>query len=395
MADQESETGAVPHARQPEITVTEPAADQPEPEPAEPTTTVTETDPASRFGQPGPPLSRSPFLIGLTGGLGLLLAYSAFLLVRDALSILILIFIAMFLAIGLNPAVVRLQRWGLPRWVAVAAVGFAVVLLLCGGLLALVPPLVNQTSLLAENLPEYLEELQRNATIRELNERYDVLDQLQSVATSQNLARLAGGVLGGLQIVFSAIFNVLTVAVLTIYFMAAFERLREGAYKLVPASRRDRVRLIGDEILAKVGAYMAGAIAIALIAGASTWLFLLVTGVVYPFALAVVVAICDLIPQIGATIGAVVVTVIAFASASIPVGIACAVFFLLYQQLENYFIYPKVMHRAVKVSDLAGIIAVLLGATLLGIIGALIAIPAVAAVQLIFREVVLPRQARN
>jgi predicted PurR-regulated permease PerM len=153
------------------------------------------------------------------------------------------------------------------------------------------------------------------------------------------------------------------------------------------------VQAIGDEILTKVGAYMAGALAIAIIAGAAAWVFLLIAGVVYPFALAVVIAVCDLIPQVGATIGAVVVSAVGFVT-SLPVGIACVVFFIAYQQIENFLIYPKVMRRAVKVSDLAAIVGALLGFTLLGIVGALIAIPVVAAVQLIAREVVLPRQQR-
>jgi predicted PurR-regulated permease PerM len=220
-----------------------------------------------------------------------------------------------------------------------------------------------------------------------------VVDRARSLASSGTLTRVATGLLGGLPAVFGAIFNVLTVAVLTIYFMAAFDRLKLGAYKLVPASRRDRVQLLGDEILTKVGAYMAGALAIALIAGVSTLLFLVIIGVAYPFALAVVVAVCDLIPQVGATIGAVVATLIAFATSGLVAGIACVVFFIAYQQLENFLIYPRVMSRAVKVSDLAAIVGVLVGATLLGIIGALIAIPVVAAVQLIVREVVIPRQA--
>jgi predicted PurR-regulated permease PerM len=364
----------------------------PEPDPAD---TDTPTDGrAARFGQPGAPLARSPFVVGFTAGLGLLLAYAAFLVIQDAASILILIFIALFLAVGLNPAVVRLQRWGLPRGLAVAAVGLGVVALLGGGLLALVPPLVTQTNALVENLPDYIEQLRRSETLRELNDQYQIIDRLQSAATATNLTRAAGGVLGGAQLVFSAIFNVLTVVVLTIYFMAGFDRLRLGGYKLVPASRRRRVQAIGDEILAKVGAYMAGALAIALIAGASTWVFLMIAGITYPFALAVVVAVCDLIPQVGATLGAIVVSAVGFATSSITVGIACVVFFIVYQQVENFLIYPKVMRRAVKVSDLAAILAALLGIALLGVVGALIAIPAVAAVQLIVREVVLPRQDR-
>jgi predicted PurR-regulated permease PerM len=201
-------------------------------------------------------------------------------------------------------------------------------------------------------------------------------------------------VLGGAQLVFGTVFRVLTVFVLTLYFMVAFNRIKAGAYRLVPASRRERVARLGDEILGKVGAYMVGALAIALLAGTTTFIFLLILGVAYPFALAFVVAICDLIPQIGATIGAVVVSIVGLAT-SFPVGIACIVFFVIYQQLENYVIYPKVMRRSVQVSDVATIVAALLGVSLLGVIGALIAIPAVAAIQLIGREVLLPRQERS
>jgi predicted PurR-regulated permease PerM len=346
---------------------------------------------AGRFGRPGRPLARSPFVVGLTAGLGLALAYSAYLAVQNALSILVLIFIAMFLAIGLNPAVVRLQRLGLGRGPAVALVGLGVVLLFCGGLFALVPPLISQGNDLIGNLPNYIEDLKRNETLRDLNDQYDIIDRLKTAATPANITNAIGGVWGGAQFVFGALFNLLTIFVLTIYFMGAFDRVKAGAYRLMPASRRERVTLIGDEILAKVGAYMAGALSIAIIAGTSSFIFLAIAGVAYPYALAVVVAVTDLIPQIGATLGAVVVSVVGFAT-SIPVGIACVIFFLIYQQVENFLIYPKVMRRAVKVSDLAAIIAALLGISLLGVVGALIAIPAVAAIQLIVREVVFPRQ---
>jgi predicted PurR-regulated permease PerM len=314
--------------------------------------------------------------------------------IQNALSILVLIFIAMFLAIGLNPAVVRIQRLGLPRGVAVGLVGLSVVLLFCGGLFALVPPLISQGNELIQNLPDYIEDLKRNDTLRDLNDRYDVIDRLRSAATPGNITGAIGGVWGGAQFIFGALFNLLTVFVLTIYFMGAFDRVKAAAYRLAPKSRRERVRLLGDEILAKVGSYMAGALSIALIAGTSTFIFLVFADVVYPYALAVVVAVTDLIPQIGATLGAIVVTIVGFAT-SVPVGIACIIFFIVYQQVENFLIYPKVMRRAVKVSDLAAIVAALVGFALLGIVGALIAIPAAAAIQLIMREVVLPRQERH
>jgi predicted PurR-regulated permease PerM len=343
-----------------------------------------------RFGRPGPPLNRrNPFLIGFLGGLGVLLAYATFLGLRNAASILVLIFIALFLAIGLNPAVVRLRSWGLPRGAAVAVVALTVVLLLCGGVFALIPPLVTQAGELVANVPDFIRSLQRSQTINELVQRYDVVGKVQGALDAGTVGNALGGVVGGAKLVFGTIFNVLTVVVLTIYFMAAFDRIRESAYALVPASRRQRVRLLTDEILAKVGAYMVGAVAIAVVAGASTWLLALIVGLAYPFALAVVVAVCDLIPQIGATLGAIIVSLVGFAS-SLTTGIVCIVFFIVYQQVENYLIYPTVMRRSVKVSDVAAVVAALLGVALFGVVGALVAIPMVAAIQLIIREVVNP-----
>ncbi|HEU5108253.1 MAG TPA: AI-2E family transporter, partial [Micromonosporaceae bacterium] len=247
-------------------------------------------EPEKTFGSPGRPLSTNAFLVGLIGGFGLLLAYSAFLAVRNAAGILVLIFISLFLAIALNPAVVQLQRWGLKRGVAVAIVVLGVVLVFCGGLFAIVPPLVGQSVEFGERLPEYIEDLKRNTTLNDLNERYDLIDRVQSAATTPNITRALGGVLGGAQLVFGTIFRVLTVFVLTLYFMVAFDRIKYGAYRLVPASRRERVTRLGDEILGKVGAYMVGALAIAVLAGVSTFTFLAILGVAYPFALAFVVA---------------------------------------------------------------------------------------------------------
>ncbi|MEU7928797.1 AI-2E family transporter [Micromonospora sp. NPDC049107] len=354
--------------------------------------------PSGKFGTPGRPLRRSSFLIGFTGALGVLLAYTLYLGIRNAGGILVLVVIALFLAVGLNPAVVRLRTWGVPHGLAVAVVALTVVLLLCGGIVALVPPIVTQSGQFIDQIPSLLDELRRNPTVNDLVERYDVVERVQGAANADTIGRALGGVLGGVlggaQLIFGTVFRTLTVLVLTIYFLAYFNRLRSLGYALLPRSRRERAELIGDEILAKVGAYMVGALSIAVLAGATTFVFALIVGLPYPFALAVVVAVTDLIPQIGATLGAVIVSLVGFA-ADLPTGIACAVFFLIYQQIENYLIYPKVMRRSVEVNEVAALLAALLGVALLGVVGALIAIPTVAALQLILREVVLPRQERN
>jgi len=368
-----------------EETVTEPPA-----EPAE--DSVERDEQQGRFGTPGPPLDRrNPFMIGLLGGLGLILAYAIFLGLRNAASILVLIFIAAFLAIGLNPAVSRLRTWGVPRGAAVAIVALTLVALLAGGIVALIPPLVTQTNELIRNVPDYIQSLQRNETINDLVERYDIVAKVSSALNAGTVGNAVGGVVGGAKLLFGTVFNTLTVLVLTIYFMASFDRLRESAFALVPASRRTRVRLLTDEILTKVGAYMVGALAIAVLAGASTWVLAMILGLAYPFALAVAVAVFDLIPQIGATLGAIIVSLVGFAS-SLTDGIVCVIFFVVYQQIENYLIYPGVMRRSVKVSDVAAVVAALLGVALFGVIGALVAIPMVAAIQLIMREVVVPSQ---
>ena len=369
-----------------------PRESQGEPEPPD---EAVKSSREGRFGKPGPPLDRrNPVLIGFLGGVGLLIAYAAFLGIRNAGSILILIFVAMFLAVGLNPAVTRIHAWGPPRTAAVAVVALIGLVVLAGAVYALVPPLVTQTGELIDNIPDFIQSLQRNETVNDLVQRYDIVNKVQDALNASTVGNTLGGVLGAAGLIFGTIFNVLTVLVLTIYFMAAFERIKQGAYRLVPQSRRERVSLLTEEILTKVGAYMVGALAIAILAGVSTWVFVLILGLAYPFALAVVVAVLDLIPQIGATLGAVVVSLVGLAS-SLTAGIACAVFFLIYQQVENYLIYPNVMRRSVKVSDVAAVVAALLGAALFGVIGALAAIPMVAAIQLIGREVVLPAAERR
>lgn len=334
---------------------------------------------------------RAPFFVGFTGALGVFLAWILYQALVDLWSILVLIGVSAFLAIGLNPAVTWLQRHRVPRALAVTVVALATLGFLVGIVFAVGPPIVEQGGQLINKAPDYIEQLKQNQTLNELNERFNVLDRLSEAVSGSFAANAFGGVLGGLGLLASALFNVVTGFVLTLYFLAGFNRLKSGAYSLVPASRRERAERLGDEMLGRIGKYLSGALTIALIAGSAAFGFASITGVPYALALALVVALTDLIPQIGATLGAIVVVAVAF-TVSVPVGIAAIVFFIAYQQLENFVIYPQVMKRAVHVSDLAAIVSALLGAALLGVVGALLAIPVCAAVQLLVREVVLPRQ---
>ena len=179
---------------------------------------------------------------------------------------------------------------------------------------------------------------------------------------------------------------------LTLYFLASLETTKSALYRLAPASRRDRVTRLGDRIIDSVGGYVSGAFIVAMCAGISSLIFLFVVGLgEYAVALAFVVALLDVIPMIGATIGAVIVTAIAFAEDP-KIGIACVIFYVVYQQLENYVIYPRVMSKSVDIPGAVTVIAALVGAALLGVVGALLAIPTAAAILMLTREVLVSRQ---
>jgi predicted PurR-regulated permease PerM len=350
-------------------------------------------DEENPFGRPGRPLnSRSPFRVGFAGALGVALAYSILQALIHARQVLILLVISAFLAIGLNPTVAWLERRGLGRKSAIALVFAGVILFFVGFGFAVVPPVVNQSSQFVHELPTYLDKLQHNSPITGLNNRFHFLEKAKAGLTGGGFGTSAlGGVVGVGKIVLGAFFSFLTILILTLYFLGSFHQIKATAYRMVPRSRRARVGLLADEILDKVGGYVAGALTIAGIAGTAAFVFLLIAGVPYPLALAMLVAVTDLIPLIGATLGAIVVTAVCF-FVSVQVGIAAAAFFIIYQQVENFLIYPRVMGRSVEVSGTATLVAALTGGALLGVVGALLAIPTAAALQLVLREVVVPRQ---
>jgi predicted PurR-regulated permease PerM len=348
------------------------------------------------FGRPGRPLTRShPFVFGFYGALGVLVAYMLAQALQNALQVIILIIVALFLAVGLNPGVEALERLGISRRWAVLLVFLALVGFFVGFGFAIVPPLSQQTSAIIHNLTSgngYLEQLQNNPRVQDLDHRYHIIQKARSALQSKDLGtRAANGAVGVGQVVLSGLFSALTVLILTLYFLNSLPSITGFMYRLAPRSRRARVALLGDEILTRIGGYVAGNLFISLIAGVTSYIFLLIAGVPFALALALLVAITDLIPLVGASIGAVFVTALSFFS-GLWVGVATAIFFIIYQQVENYIVQPRVMKRSVDVQPAVTIIAALIGGTLLGVIGALLAIPAAAALALILREVVMPRQ---
>jgi predicted PurR-regulated permease PerM len=348
--------------------------------------------PDAQFGNLGRPLRRdSPFMLGFLGALGVLLALAIVHALAQARSVIILIVVALFLAVGLNPLVEALTQRGMRRGFAIAIVFVVVIGAFVGFGFAVVPPVIEQTNAFVKELPNYLDDLRGNRTIRQFDNDYHVIEKAKNYVTGPDLGqRVFGGLLGVGRVVLNAVFSAFTLLIMTLYFLAALPSMKRQAYQLVPASRRERVTLLTDEILVRIGGFVSGALAVAFIAATTSYIFLLILGLPFALALAVFVGLLDLIPLVGATIAAVVVSTLGFIQ-SPGVGIACVVFYVAYQQFENYVVYPRVMRRAVDVPAPVTVVAVLIGGALLGITGALLAIPIAAAALLVIRQVTIPR----
>jgi predicted PurR-regulated permease PerM len=348
------------------------------------------------FGKPGRPFDRrSPFFIGMTATAGVAVTYALILLLGAARDVLVLIGLALFLAIGLDPAASWLTRHGLPRWAAVIVI-IVVTLGLVGGFLALaIPMVVQQGTQFAGALPGYLREAtQSNSFIGQLNDRFDLETNFTRLTSGGSGVSMVGGLLGAGKVVLSAAGSTLIALILTIYFLADMPRIKATVYRCVPHSRRPRVILISDDILAKVGLFVLGNLLTSLIAGIATFIWLQVLQVPYALFLALFVALMDLVPVVGSTIAGVVVSLMAL-TVSLPIALATLAFVLVYRAIEDYLLVPRIMGKAVEVPGVVTLIAVTLGATLMGMVGALIAIPVAAALRLLLREVAFPRLDRS
>jgi predicted PurR-regulated permease PerM len=324
------------------------------------------------FGTPGPPVNRrSPFYIGLTATLGASIAVAAAYLVVVAANTIVLVGLAFFIGMGLQPPVRHLTDRRVPRPAAVTAVVVGILALIAGFAWATITPLIDE----GDRLLGYLRD--RTSLVGQLNERYHLVDHLRT---------LLGGS-GGMVETSTA---VLVVLVLSIYFLADMPRIRRTLYRLAPATRRPRVILLGDQVFDKVANYLLGNVLISLIAGGVTLVWLLVFGVPYALLLSIMVAVLDLVPVVGSVIAGATVALMAF-TVSPTVCVATVCFFLAYKLVEDYVLLPKIIGRAVAIPAVVTVVAVLLGGVLLGVAGALVAIPIAAAALLVLREVCIPR----
>lgn len=329
---------------------------------------------------------RSPFYIGLTGAVGVAVVFVIGSIIIAIGQVLLLIALAIVIAVGLDPVVGWIMRTGLPRWASVTAV-LVIVLAVFGGFLALaIPVLVRQATALANDVPHYLHSLNNKTSfLGRLNARYHIVRAIQRFINKGGSSAIAGGVLGVGKIVLDLVGAVVVVVILSIYLLADLPRVKRGIYQMAPKSRRARMVLLTDEIMTRIGGYVLGNLLTSFIAGLGTWLWALAFGIPYALLLGFMVALLDLIPVVGSTVGGIIVSLIGL-TISLPIAIATAVFYTVYRFVEDYLLTPRIMAHTVQVPGLVTVIATLIGGTLLGIIGALIAIPVAAALKLLLEE---------
>jgi predicted PurR-regulated permease PerM len=306
------------------------------------------------------------------------------------------IFIALFLALALNPAVDRLERRIGRRGLATGIVFIAALILI--GLVGwlFIPVLVDQVNNFAHKVPDYLDDLTKGrGRLGFLQEKYHLVDKARKALREGGASKLFG--LSGTALaiaagVVNAVLAIVTIAFLTFFMLLEGPNWIDRFFSLLRPHSRERWQAVGHDIYRTVGGYISGNLLISLIAGTLTTIVLLIVGVPYAVALGLIVGILDLIPLAGATIAAIIVGAVAFIH-SVPAGIVVVVFFVVYQQVENHVLQPIVYGRTVQLSPLVVLIAVLVGAELAGVLGALAAIPVAGALQVVFVDWLRHRRA--
>jgi predicted PurR-regulated permease PerM len=331
--------------------------------------------------------------------LGIILAGIVLIeVVQAAKGILIWIFVAIFLALALNPAVESLQRRGVARrGLAVGIVFIGAVLVIVAIAATIIPTLVSQVNDFVDAVPGYVEDLTAGrGKLGFLERDYQITERVREALGEGGASKLlgfSGTALAVTKGVVTAVIATVTIAFLTFFMLLEGPAWVERFYSLLPAEQQPRWRKIGHDIYDTIGGYVTGNLAISLIAGVVSTAVLLALDVPFAVALGLLVAILDLIPLAGATIAAILVTTVAFLDSTTS-GVIVLIFFILYQQLENHVLQPIVYGRTVKLSPLAVLIAVLIGAELAGVVGALAAIPVAGTIQVILVDWLERRRAK-
>lgn len=326
---------------------------------------------------------------------GVALVVGAIAAAYAARKVLLLAVIAFVLAIAMDPAIrflqrrTRLGRGGATGVILLTLLGFLVLFFVL-----VIPPIADEVQLFAQRAPGYLEDMQRSGGILgELEERFNVAEQLERLA--ENAPRIAQSslttVLGFTGAVVSGLFTFFTLLVLTIYFAGSLPVLVDGISALFPPEKREEYRELLDRATEKIGGYASGQITVSMIAGLCAFVAFLIIGLPFPAALAMWVSITTLIPSVGALVGAVLCVLVA-SFVGLGTAFITGVYILVYQQVENYVISPRIMKKAVDLSPAAVIMSVLIGGSILGFVGALLALPMAAAAKVVVRELWLKKR---
>jgi predicted PurR-regulated permease PerM len=320
--------------------------------------------------------------------LGLVLVVWALIrVISIARTVLVWFLIALFLALAINPLVEWLQRRGIKRrGLAVATAYLSVLAGVAIVAATFVPIVVRNVNNFAEATPDYVEDVtEGRGRLGFLQTKYHVVDRVREQVEEGGAKRLlgfSGTALAITRSIINIVVGIVTIAFLTLFMLLEGPRWVDRLYGLLPPESQPRWRLVGQEIYRTVGGYVSGNLAISFIAGTLTTIVLLILGVPYAVALGLIVAILDLVPLAGATLAAIIITSVAFLHTA-GAGIIVLVFFILYQQFENHVLQPLVYGRTVQMSPLAVLVAVLVGAEIAGVIGALGAIPVAGTIQVL------------
>jgi predicted PurR-regulated permease PerM len=303
--------------------------------------------------------------------------------------ILVWLLVAGFVAAVLSPAVSILERRGFRRGLAVAAVTIGLVLIIGALLYVFVRPLVSQSIEFAQNLPETVDRIQRAPLVRQALERFHLEQRVEQASPElpQRLLGLSGPLVSAFASVAAFLVALISVVVLAVFLLIYGPQFAATGLALVGERvKQERLRRLGGRSLQAVSGWVAGNVLTSIVAGIATTVVLLLTGVPYGGLLGLWVAFADLIPLVGATLGAIPAIIIAF-TVSIPVGIAVVIFFVVYQQFENHVLQPAVYGKTIKLNPFLVLLAVLVGVELAGFLGALLALPVAGIIQIVVLDV--------
>ncbi|MGM7698131.1 AI-2E family transporter [Microbacterium sp. A84] len=340
-----------------------------------------------------------PFTFGLVGALGVLVALLIGAIVGQLATVLIYVGVALFLALGLDPVVVFLEK-RMPRAAAVSVVVAGVLVIFAGILLAIVPILVRQIANLIEDAPKMIEDVMSSDWFTQVTGQYGA--EIENAANGaleffqdpDNLGQIGGGLIAVGSGIASGVTGVIIVLILTLYFMASLRSMKRTAARFVPAYRRPGFSELLEDVSTAVGRYVIGQVSLASINAVLTIILMSIIGAPVPALLALLAFIGSLIPLVGTLSASIIISLICLFDAPITALIA-AVYYLIYMQIEAYVLSPRIMSRAVSVPGAIVVIAAVGGGALGGILGALVAIPVTASIIIIVQKVLFPAQDRK